>query len=783
MKFRSLFRVVALQNGYLLTAWFYGSGERKSDDVCKMGGRKMASYLFFLLRMGTFLVVLCGPAHELKAQATHESFLQAYAVKYYAEGEQKEPQGFSADRNGRIQWLSGHRLYKPDRGALLFPGKLCPDQLYRYDRFEKISAILNYQDEFVYLTDQSIYSNAWAGNLYLRHGLTDASKIAADQYFGFLIANKTDVQFINREGSRWKASIPGGDILGLLYDNRRKLFWCLSSTGVFCVDAEDKTINQVYAGRDLTCFALVKNASALLVGSSGGYAEFQLREGFVKMKRSISKWNRNLPCNQLLTINEIDGKYWFGSTEGVFCLRPDGRFDFYNGERWLPGNKVSAVIKGTGASVLVATDAGLSQLFFEPMSLPQKAVFYDNQVRLRHIRNGLNASFKGVKQGNLSLGNMQDSDNDGLWTAMYLAGEAFHYATNHDSSALYHCRESLKAMERLYSVNPVKGFPARSFERIGHKNDLSNQNVWLDASDSLWSWKSTTSSDEVIGHMFVFSVLAELVDDTGIRKKAVALMDSLMTHIVDHDLYLVDHDGKPTLWGKWNPDYVNQFPTNIGDRKLNSSNIISMLQSAYYFTKKEKFKEKALSLMNDHGYYENLIRPMKEIGQAAENADEKSRLLSDHWNHSDDEMYFLGYWGLYRYALNDTLKANFKKAILDHWQFEKPERDALWNFFAAMVGEKDYDLAGAKAFLQEYPLDLIEWSVINSNRKDIHLMPDNFMNQSTDKVLPASERPVHRHNRTTFILDQSKEGEDRTELSAGDIWLLPYWFGRYLQIL
>ena len=37
-----------------------------------------------------------------------------------------------------------------------------------------------------------------------------------------------------------------------------------------------------------------------------------------------------------------------------------------------------------------------------------------------------------------------------------------------------------------------------------------------------------------------------------------------------------------------------------------------------------------------------------------------SKMLSDGWNHSDDEMYYCGYWGLYRYAFNDTLKAKYK---------------------------------------------------------------------------------------------------------------------------
>ena len=137
-------------------------------------------------------------------------------------------------------------------------------------------------------------------------------------------------------------------------------------------------------------------------------------------------------------------------------------------------------------------------------------------------------------------------------------------------------------------------------------------------------------------------------------------MDALMEHIVEHDMYMIDWNGKPTMWGRWNPEYVNARPIIVGDRKITSSNIISMLQTAYHFTGKKIYKEKALELMSKYGYLENLMRPMKTIGRAPDDADALSKDLSDGWNHSDDEMYFVGYWGLYRYALNDTLKSKIQ---------------------------------------------------------------------------------------------------------------------------
>jgi glycerophosphoryl diester phosphodiesterase len=254
-----------------------------------------------------------------------------------------------------------------------------------------------------------------------------------------------------------------------------------------------------------------------------------------------------------------------------------------------------------------------------------------------------------------------------------------------------------------------------------------------------------------------------------------------MSHIVEHDLYLIDWNGKPTTWGRWNPDYVNARPKMVGDRKINSSNIIGMLQTAYRFTGKAVYRDKAFELMDRYGYLENLSRPMSQIAPAPADADDLSRRLSGNWNHSDDEMYFLGYWGLYRYAFNDSLRAKYKAAIFDHWQAERPEKEGAWNIFTALTGARDFDLDAAVWYLQRYPLDLIEWDVRNSDRKDIVFLPPNFRRQTITEVLPPDELPVSRHNANRFDLDGT--GGGHAELSAGDIWLLPYWMGRWLGII
>ena len=702
-------------------------------------------------------------------------FIQDYSIKYYFNQSGVSLKRVASDRNGKIQVLSSAGLLHPHGGAFLYPGTLEKDGTHRPMADKKIADIGSYNQQLVYLDNVAVLSNAWAGSLFSRHQLPKATLFAGGDDFTFLVTDGRELRLVRNSEVTWKGKIPQ-PAMQVRYSPATGKFWILTSTAVHTFSPDSKELKTFFEGKNLTSFDVASFGTRTVIGTPGGYIEMNNLSG-----KQAGQVKTRVPVREITVVKEVHGNVWFGTPEGAFMQRGDGKYNYYYGERWLPGNRVIDIAAGPDNSVLVLTDRGLGQICFREMTLHEKAQYFEDQVRKRHIRNGFNATLGGMKDGNLSTGYLADSDNDGLWTSMYLGSQVYRYAVTKSPEALQNTIESLDAMERLYTINPVPGFPSRSFERRGYIEILSDPERWQHASDPEWDWKATTSSDEAIGHAFVFGAIAELVDVEPVRNKAVRLLDELMQHIVDNDFYLIDYDGKPTLWGKWHPDYVNGFPTSVGDRKLNSSNIVAMLQTAYHFTKKEIYKEKAFDLMHNHGYLENLMRPMEEIGKAPESADDWSQMLSESWNHSDDEMYFLGYWGLYRYAFNDTLKAMFRESIIDHWEHERPEKDGLWNLFTGLVSN-EFDLEEAVWYLQEHPLDLVQWDIKNSHRHDIDHMEPNFRNQVIKEVLPPDERPVQRHNANMFRLD--RVGSNGTsELSAGDIWLLPYWLGRYLGVI
>ncbi|GAA4394527.1 hypothetical protein GCM10023187_00460 [Nibrella viscosa] len=735
--------------------------------------RTLSSLLF----SGILPALITG--HPTNAQSGHQDkpFWQDYSVKHYIDKPTITLSGVYCDRNGSIKVFSSEGVLHPYGGQFLYPGTLQPDRTYRTIQGKKINAIGTYDQQYVLLDNKAILSNAWAGKLYSEHTLPNARLFAGGRDFTFLISDGRALHLLKDAKTLWSGSLPNDEVIGLHFQKETNQFWILGRQSLATFSPTTNKLTPIFTGKDFTAFDLSSGGQKVIIGTRNGYIELD-----ATTQKPIGDIRRKLPATDITAVADINGRLWFGTSQGAFALRPDGKYDYYYGERWLPGNQVTHIAKGKNKAVLVLTNAGLGEICFRQMTLHDKAMFFDKQVRSRHIRNGFNASLSGLGKGNVASGYLEDSDNDGLWTSMYLAGEIFRYAVTKDEEALQNCRESLDAMERLYTINPIPGFPSRSFERRGFISQLADPDRWQHAPHPEWDWKATTSSDEAIGHIFAFGAMAELIPDKDLKTRAINLIDTLMGHIVKNDLYLIDYNGKPTQWGKWNPKYVNGFDPSIGDRKLNSSNIIGMLQTAYHFTKKEIYRKKAFELMQQHGYLENLMRPMKQIGVAAGSTDDLAKTLSDSWNHSDDEMYFVGYWGLYRYAFNDTLKAKYKKAILDHWQAERPEKEGAWNIFTALTGVKDFDLKEAIWYLQEHPLDLIDWSIANSHRQDIEPMAPNFRRQTIKEVLPPDERPIQRHNANMFNLD-SRGANGLSEHSAGDIWLLPYWMGRYLGVI
>ena len=694
-------------------------------------------------------------------------YLQDYADKFELSAENKDLSLLQvrSDRNKSINILSGGGLYHP------WEKNLVRDLRYRPLTDMNIIAFDTYRDQFVYLTDKAVLSNAWAGKFYVEHHLDKPEHFAMGKDFSFLLAREGKMVYFKNKEAAWELSPENFVPVSLLFDADKQSFIVLTSDAIYTISDTDRKLHKRFSGKDLTAFSLADNNSRIVVGTNDGILTLD-SESF----EEIAPLNNKLPNTQITCISEINGRLWFGSARGAFSLRPDGLYDYYASKRWLVDDKVRDICSGPDHSVLVLTELGMSKINFVEMTLAGKAEYFQEVQRLRHIRHGFSSEGHLSIAGDPSSIVLGDTDNDGLWTSMYLAGELFRYAATNSEDALQNAYEAFEAMERLTEISGIKGFPARTYEVDGYQSSDNDpdmpedEKIWRLSEDGRWRWKSTTSSDESCGHFFVYALFAEIVPDKEWRERAIHQIKIEMDHIIENDWYLVTWNGTITQWGRWNPDYVNKFPINVGDRRLNSTLILAFLQTAYHFTGEEIYREKAYELMDKYGYAENALRPATVIGHV------EGEDLSSSWNHSDDEMYFLTIPGLVNYAFTDELKEDFFKTAQSHWEIERNEKNPLWNFLYALIGGTDYDLEESIWWLREFPMDLVSWKVDNSQRQDLTRVEPNFRKQEYTEVLPRDERPMHLHNNAY----RNNGGSDGGREYPPYIYLLPYWAGRYV---
>jgi hypothetical protein len=569
----------------------------------------------------------------------------------------------------------------------------------------------------------------------------------------------------------WRETVDELKPIDLLFDKNGKRFLILTSTSLYQLQCPEKELTKVYDGKDFTAFIVKKNK--IILGTSDGIIELDGKSF------KAGKVNQKLPCTKITSIENVNGTLWFGSANGAFKLRDDEKYDYYASKRWLVDNQVIDIAEGPDNSILVLTSKGLSKINFIEMTLAEKAEYFQKIQRERHIRFGFNAEIDLKVPGDLSTAEYRDDDNDGLWTSMYLAGELFRYAVTKSEDAKLNAYEAFEAMERLTEISGISGFPARTYERDGYQSSDVNpdmpedKKIWRLTDDKLWRWKSTTSSDESCGHFFVYALFAEIAPDKEWRERAIHQIKIEMDHIIENDWYLVTWNGEPTQWGRWNPDYVNSFPISVGDRRLNSTLILAFLQTAYHFTGDELYKEKAYELINKYGYDENANRPASVIGRV------EGEMLSDGWNHSDDEMYFLTIPAFVKYSFTEEQRVKHFEAAKSHWEIERSEKNPLWNYLFALSGSKNIDYEESAWWLREFPLDLIAWNVDNSKRKDLIKVKPNFRNQEYTEVLPRDERIMHLHNNA---YRNSGGGGGRREYPPY-LYLMPYWAGRYVEAI
>ncbi|MBI4325781.1 MAG: hypothetical protein HY674_11020 [Chloroflexi bacterium] len=469
---------------------------------------------------------------------------------------------------------------------------------------------------------------------------------------------------------------------------------------------------------------------------------------------------------------EKSGAVWLASKEGAARFDPRAthrwdRWHYFAGRRWLLDNEVRNIqVDETGShkKVWIRTRSGVSLIEWRPMDLAQKAQFFEERIEQRHVRHGMVADSSLRIAGDLASNIKSSSDNDGLWTAMYLGAEAYRYAVTKSPDAREKARRSFRLLMRLEEITGIPGFPARSF--LSKEEPRPGGGEWHPTPDGQWLWKGDTSSDEIVGHYFGYALYYDLAATSEEKREIGQVVARITDHLIRNDYDLIDLDGKPTRWGQWSERY---FQTEEGkyESALRSLELLSFLKTAFHITGQKKYQEAYLDRIQ-RGYAEQmrLYRRWPGGGEI---------------NFSDDELAYLSYQPLLKYEKDSKLRRIYLDGLRFTWSQIRSDMNPLWNYISAASGAGRMTRQireESRRTLERIPLDLIEWAVRNSHRLDIKLRAekDRFDRLQLAEVLAPDERPVSKWNGNPYRPDGGGEGHSEED---GAFFLLPYWMGRY----
>jgi len=455
---------------------------------------------------------------------------------------------------------------------------------------------------------------------------------------------------------------------------------------------------------------------------------------------------------------------WIGTTRGAIRM-VDGRFHYFAGQRWLPDDHVHAVAVGEH-EVYFATDKGLGIIEYEPFTLLKKAAYFE-----RHLeewgQKRLGLVHKLEWDGGLKEFVREAGDNDGGYSGDYLAARSYRYAVTKDPETRREAVNTFQALRWLEAMTGIPGFPARAVWAKGERGHKAMHGSggypaeWHDTADGKFEWKGDTSSDELCSHFYAISLFLELAAQGAEIDQAKNHLTRIATHLTDHGWKLVDLDGKPTRWGRWDPEY---FTSDEGryDRGLQSLELLSFMKTAAVLNGAPKFATAYQQIVN-LGYPGYALR-------------QRNTFPPESVLHFEDQLALWSYWNLLKFEKDPQLRSVYKRGFERSYEIVRIEQNPWFNFAYGALTGNDCEVEAAVAHLREWPLDLVVWSYQNSHRADLRTPPGYVAYKAGTRTFSPRETEPMRWDHWTMQADGGTGGNDVVEPSG---WLLAYWMGRY----
>jgi hypothetical protein len=461
----------------------------------------------------------------------------------------------------------------------------------------------------------------------------------------------------------------------------------------------------------------------------------------------------------------FDGDLWIGTGHGAI-RKVDDEYHYFGAQHWLPGDRVYDIAVAPRA-VYIGTEAGLAIIRYQPFTLAKKAAYFENQLDLWGFKR-LGFIHKLYWADDQKTWLREISDNDGGHTAHYLAAMSFKYAATGDEQARKEAVEAFRAMAVLQQITRSTGFIARAIWSV--KGDLGERSTrgsgglpakWYPTPDGAWFWKGDTSSDEVNAHIYAVSVFHDLAAQGRERDQARFHITNLAAHIIDNGWILRDMDGKPTRWGRWDPQYLLRA-YGFDARGLNGMEAQTYMHTAFALSGDQKFQQ-GLEQLLKWRYHTYTVR-------------QRLTFPPDVVAPWDDELAFFCYYALLRYAQDPELRSIYLRSLERSWEILRLHQMPFFNFVYGALTGNDCEIPEATRHLREWSLDLVNHNYRNSHRADL-ATPRNYV------AYGAGTRPISPRESEAKWGDRNPLEYDGGEGSRGVTppigWLEDYWLARY----
>lgn len=573
-----------------------------------------------------------------------------------------------------------------------------------------------------------------------------------------------------------------------------------------------------------------KNVAALVIDSEGNL--------WIGANQGVGRYNgstwklftgkEGLPYNHFTCATAgLNGIVWFGTEIGA--IRVENEYFYYRfSRRWLPENHVNDIVVDENGTAWIGTNNGIGQIDSKQVTLEEKATHFTKLTEDRHNRMGGFIAPNELKEPfNIDSYELGISDNDGMYTSMYGAAQAFRYAVTGDKEAKELADRSFKACKWLVDITHEAGFPARViipidyrepvneiYSREYNKRHQKSDPFWKDifprfplSEDGKYRYKCDTSSDELAGHYFFYGIYYDLVAETEEEKAAVReVVGDITDHLVRNGFMLKDHDGKSTRWGNFSPDYFNSV-WGWDQRGLNSLVMLSFLNVASHVTGDPKYEATAKMLRDEHKYHINAMHA-------------KEFFPPENVVPWDNNISLMSMYGLYNYEKDPELLLMYRKSLEFGWLHISKQKNAFWNSIYGGLSQKFVKDAGKGMFanesvfpenrlyvsheaamyegwdarsadiletLQRTPYDLVGYEMDNMHRLDI--IADQTPAQkygmgwrNDGYAVPVDERGHVRLDRDGFALLYREVGGGKSE-QEGTFYLLPYYMAKYHNLI